>query len=35
MIHRAEIIAALSIATDMAMGRPVEFALRSCVLAVR
>jgi len=35
MIRRAEIIAALSIATDLAMGRPVEFALRSCMLALR
>jgi HD-GYP domain-containing protein (c-di-GMP phosphodiesterase class II) len=35
MIRRAEIIAALSIATDLAMGQPVEFALRSCLLAVR
>jgi HD-GYP domain-containing protein (c-di-GMP phosphodiesterase class II) len=33
-IRRAEIIAALSIATDLALGQPVEFALRSCVLGV-
>lgn len=31
----AEVIAALSRATDLAMGQPVEFALTSCVLAVR
>ena len=35
MVRRAEIIAALSIATDLAMGQPVEFALKSCVLGVR
>src|SRR5579864_520124 len=35
VVRRAEIIAALSIATDLAMGQPVEFALRSCLLAVR
>ena len=33
-IRRAEIIAALSIATDLALGQPVEFAVRSCVLGV-
>jgi HD-GYP domain-containing protein (c-di-GMP phosphodiesterase class II) len=33
-IRRAEIVAALSIATDLALGQPVEFALRSCVLGV-
>jgi HD-GYP domain-containing protein (c-di-GMP phosphodiesterase class II) len=35
MVRRAEIIAALSIATDLAMGQPVEFALKSCLLGVR
>jgi HD-GYP domain-containing protein (c-di-GMP phosphodiesterase class II) len=34
-LRRAEVIAALSIATDLAMGQPVEFALKSCVLAMR
>jgi len=34
-IRRAEIIAALSMATDLAMGQPMENALRSCVLARR
>ncbi len=34
-IRLAELIASLSIATDMAMGQPLEFALCSCVLAVR
>jgi hypothetical protein len=35
MVRRAEIIAALSIATDLAMGQPLEFALKSCLLGVR
>lgn len=34
-IRRAEIIAALSLATDLALGQPMEHALRSCVLAMR
>src|SRR5206468_9629808 len=34
-MRRAEIIAALSMATDLAMGQPMENALRSCVLAMR
>jgi HD-GYP domain-containing protein (c-di-GMP phosphodiesterase class II) len=34
-IRRAEIIAALSLATDLAIGQPMENALRSCVLAMR
>ena len=34
-VRRAEIFAALSLATDLAMGQPVEFALRACVLALR
>jgi HD-GYP domain-containing protein (c-di-GMP phosphodiesterase class II) len=34
-VRRAEIVAALSMATDLAMGQPVEFALKSCVLGMR
>lgn len=34
-VRRGEVLAALSIATDLAMGQPVEFALKSCVLGVR
>ena len=34
-IRLAELMAALSVATDLAMGQPLEFALSSCVLAVR
>jgi hypothetical protein len=34
-IRRGEVIAALSLATDLAMGQPVEFALKSCVLGMR
>jgi HD-GYP domain-containing protein (c-di-GMP phosphodiesterase class II) len=34
-VRRGEVIAALSLATDLAMGQPVEFALRSCVLGMR
>ncbi len=34
-IRRAEVIAVLSLATDLAMGQPMENALRSCVLAMR
>jgi hypothetical protein len=30
-VRRGEIIAALSLATDLSMGQPVEFALKSCV----
>ena len=33
--RRGEIIAALSLATDLSMGQPVEFALKSCVLGMR
>src|SRR6185503_13563231 len=33
-VRRIEIVAALSLATDLAIGQPVEFALRSCALAV-
>lgn len=34
-IRLAELIAALSLATDLGMGQPMEFALSSCILAVR
>src|SRR4051812_20380189 len=34
-IRLAELMASLSLATDLAMGQPVEFALAGCVLAVR
>jgi hypothetical protein len=34
-IRRGEVIAALSLATDLSMGQPVEFALKSCVLGMR
>lgn len=34
-VRLAEIVAALSLATDLGMGQPLEFALSSCVLAVR
>jgi len=34
-VRRSEMMAALSLATDLAMGQPVEFALKSCVLATR
>ena len=34
-IRLAELMAALSLATDLGMGQPLEFALCSCVLAVR
>lgn len=34
-IRLAEIIGSLSMATDLAMGQPLEFALRSCLLSVR
>ena len=33
-VRRVEIVAALSLATDLAIGQPVEFALKSCALAV-
>ena len=35
VVRRAEIIAVLSVATDLAMGQPVEFALKSCFLGLR
>lgn len=34
-IRLAEIVAALSLATDLGMGQPLAFALRSCLLALR
>jgi HD-GYP domain-containing protein (c-di-GMP phosphodiesterase class II) len=34
-VRLAELTAALSIATDLGMGQPLEFALQSCVLALR
>src|ERR1700750_1252856 len=34
-VRRGEVIAALSLATDLSMGQPVEFALKSCGLATR
>lgn len=34
-VRRGEIIATLSLATDLSMGQPVEFALKSCVLGTR
>lgn len=34
-IRLAELVAALSLATDLGMGQPLEYALCSCVLAVR
>jgi HD-GYP domain-containing protein (c-di-GMP phosphodiesterase class II) len=34
-VRRAEIVAALSLATDLAIGQPVEYALKSCVLGMR
>ncbi len=34
-ISLAEIIGALSLATDLGMGQPLEFALCGCILAVR
>jgi len=34
-IHLAELMAALSLATDLGMGQPVEFAWQACVSAMR
>src|ERR1041385_1824461 len=34
-VRLAELMAALSLATDLGMGKPMEFALSSCILAVR
>jgi HD-GYP domain-containing protein (c-di-GMP phosphodiesterase class II) len=35
VIRLAELMAALSLATDLSMGQPIEHALTACVLAVR
>ena len=34
-IRLAELMGALSLATDLGMGQPMDFALSSCILAVR
>ncbi len=34
-VRLAELVAALSIATDVGLGQPMEFALSSCIVAVR
>jgi HD-GYP domain-containing protein (c-di-GMP phosphodiesterase class II) len=34
-VRLAEVMGALSVATDLAMGQPLEFALSSCILAMR
>jgi len=34
-IRRAELMVALSHATDLAIGQPAEYALKSCVLGMR
>jgi HD-GYP domain-containing protein (c-di-GMP phosphodiesterase class II) len=34
-VRLAEVVAALSLATDLGMGQPLEYALCTCVLAVR
>jgi HD-GYP domain-containing protein (c-di-GMP phosphodiesterase class II) len=34
-VRLAELIAALSLATDLAMSQPLEFALRACIVAMR
>ena len=34
-MRRAAFIAAFSVATDLAIGQPLAFAWKSCVLAVR
>ena len=34
-VRLAELMAALSIATDLGMGQPLETALSSCVVAIR
>lgn len=34
-VHLAELMMSLSLATDLGMGQPMEFALSSCILAVR
>jgi hypothetical protein len=34
-LRQAELMAALSLATDITMGQPMEYALCSCILAIR
>ena len=34
-LRLAELVAALSLATDLGMGQPLEYALSVCVLSVR
>ena len=34
-VRLAEVLASLSIATDLGIGQPMEFALSACILAVR
>ncbi len=34
-VRLAEIVTALSLATDLGMGQPLEFAMRSCIVAMR
>ncbi|MBL8045241.1 MAG: hypothetical protein JNL09_01800 [Anaerolineales bacterium] len=34
-LRHVELLAALSLATDLGMGQPLEFALQSCVVAMR
>lgn len=34
-LRLAEVVAALSLATDLGIGQPLEHALRSCILTVR
>ena len=34
-IRMAEVVGALSLATDLGMGQPLEFALESCILSLR
>jgi len=34
-IRLAEVVAALSLATDLGMGQPLDYATRSCVFSVR
>ena len=34
-VRLAELMAALSIATDLGMGQPMEYAMSSCIVAMR
>lgn len=34
-IRLAELMAALSMATDLVMGQPLEYAMTTCIVAVR